>query len=148
MRCNEAGLSLIKEFEGLRLTPYLCPAGVQTVGYGHAIKPGEQFYKLTVEQAEDLLKRDVGDVERNLNRMLNVVVTDNQYAALVSFCFNLGTGAFRNSTMRALINRKDYSSASREFGKWVFGGGKALPGLVRRRAAEEALFVTPEGMVV
>lgn len=134
---------LIKEFEGLRLTQYKCSAGMPTIGYGHVIRPNEQIASpITEAQAEALLDQDVKIAQSALHCYCHVPLTPLQEAALISFIFNLGAGAFQASTLRQKLNRGEYIAVSNEFSKWVHAGGVKLRGLVRRRAAERNLFLT------
>lgn len=138
---NDAGLKLIKEFEGLRLDSYICPAGVWTIGYGST---GEHVYpgqKITEAEAEELLRKDLWRFEDCTSSYVNVGLTDNEYAALVSFAFNCGCGALQESTLLRRLNEGEPKARvfSEELPKWVRGGGQVLPGLVRRREAEIAL---------
>lgn len=136
---NKAGLDLIRNFEGLRLKAYVCPAGVLTIGYGSTgphVKPG---MTITAEQATELLVKDLSRFESAVARLCPVT-TDNQFSAIVSFAFNLGEGNLKNSTLRKLHNAGDYAGAAGQFGKWVRAGGRVLPGLVKRRAAEAELY--------
>lgn len=139
MQISNAGLDLIKQFEGLYLKAYRCPAGVPTIGYGHTagVAMGQT---ITQQQADDYLRRDVRQFERAVARLATVPLTQGQFDALVSFAFNLGEGALARSTLLRLLNEGKYTEAALQFGRWVKGGGKELPGLVRRRAAERALF--------
>lgn len=136
---NQEGLDLIKAFEGFSETPYTCPAGIRTIGYGHT-GSGVRLNSISREQAESLLRADVRSAERSVLRLINVPLTDGAFGALVSFTFNLGGGALQRSTLRAKLNRGEYEDAANEFPKWVFAGGKKLNGLVRRREAERQLF--------
>ena len=153
MKINARGVEIVKLFEGLEdgdpdtpgLEPYLCPAGVPTIGYGATWGLGG--YRVTLDhpaitpaQAEALLRRDLGRAERAVANLLRVPVTIEQFSALVSFTYNLGSGNFQASTLRAKLNRGDVEGASAEFPKWRRAGGRILLGLVRRRAAERALF--------
>ncbi|MDX2211670.1 MAG: lysozyme [Oculatellaceae cyanobacterium bins.114] len=139
-KINQAGLDLIKQFEGLRLEAYLCPAKVPTIGYGTTagVKMGD---RITAEQAEDLLRKDVEKFEKAVNSAVTVPLTDNQFSALVSFTYNLGAGALQKSTLLKLLNQGNYEAAAQEFLKWNKAAGKVLPGLTRRRQAEQALFL-------
>ena len=135
---NAAGLQLIKEFEGLRLDSYICPAGVWTVGYGST---GEHVYPgqvITEPEAEELLRKDLWRFEDAVSSKVSVGLTDNEYAALVSFAFNCGCGALQESTLLRRLNAGEPKPRvfSEELPKWVRGGGQVLPGLVRRRQAE------------
>jgi lysozyme len=144
MLTNQAGVELIKEFEGLRLRAYLCPAGVATIGYGTTIYPTGRKVQLgdtcTEGQAEQFLRHDLRAFEREVERMVRVPVNPNEYSALVSFAYNLGAEALRKSTLMRLLNAHNYAGAAEQFARWTYAGGKSLPGLVRRRAAERALF--------
>lgn len=140
-------LDLIKEFEGCKLTPYICPAGALTVGYGHVIsfKPpfsDDMKKPITKQDAERLLREDTLTCVIAIDELVKVPLTENQAAALVSFIFNVGTGAFKKSTLLKLLNRGDYAKASMQFERWVKSNGEILPGLVRRREAERKLFET------
>ena len=136
---TQAGIDLIKQFEGFSPTVYICPAGYPTIGYGHVVKTQEreQFADgITTEQAETLLRQDVQTAERAVLRLITVPLTDGQFDALVSFTFNLGAGALQRSTLRRRVNRGDHAAVPAEFRKWVWAGGRKLQGLVRRREAE------------
>lgn len=147
MSLSQAGLDMIKGFEGLRLTAYQDSAGVWTIGYGHTgpdVRPG---MTITQARAEQLLRQDVARFEQAVRDAVRVPLTQNQFDALVSFSFNVGAGAFRGSTLLSKLNAGDYAGAQAEFGRWVHAGGQRLEGLVRRRTAEAELFGgrAPEG---
>ena len=139
MNTSPKGISLIKEFEGLRLKAYKCPGGVWTIGYGHTagVKPG---IVITKTQAEEYLKADLIAFERYLNG-LGLALNQNQFDALVSFIYNVGTGNFSNSTLlrKVRANPQD-NSIMDEFLRWVYSKGRVLPGLQRRRLAEMKLY--------
>ena len=139
MRTSRKGIELIKAHEGLRLDAYLCPAGVPTIGYGHThgVKMGD---RITEEQAEKFLIGDLAVVEREINRY-GFELTQNQFDALVSFVYNVGAGNFRSSTLlkKLKANPNDPDIAN-QFKRWVYGDGKVLPGLVRRRNEEAKLY--------
>lgn len=138
---TEDGLRLIRRFEGFSATPYLCPAGYLTVGYGHVVKDGDNFQApVTEEEATTILAADVATAERTVLRLIAVPLTDGQFAALVSFTFNLGAGALQRSTLRRKVNREDHEDVPAEFMRWVWAGGKRLNGLIRRRQDEAALY--------
>ncbi len=139
MQISKAGLDLIKQFEGLYLNAYRCPAGVPTIGYGHTagVAMGQT---ITQQQADEYLRRDVRQFERAVSRLVRVPLTQGQFDALVSFAFNLGEGALAQSTLLRLLNDGDHAGAAAQFDRWNKAGGRVLPGLVRRRAAERALF--------
>jgi len=140
MKTGINGLNIIKEFEGLRLQAYKCPADRWTIGYGHTAGVSANDV-ITEAQATSLLCQDVAESERAVNHYVHGPLTQNQFDALVSFVFNLGVGNFRTSTLLKKLNAGDNDGAAQEFGRWIHAGGKALPGLVRRRAAERALFL-------
>lgn len=144
MRCSPAGIDLIKQFESLRLDAYLCPAGVWTIGWGHTagVREGMQ---ITGDLADGLLRADVERVEQGLASVILVPLTQGQYDALVSLCFNLRGGAQRLPSIAprlvAKINSGDSTGAAQEFLDIDRANGKVLPGLVRRREAEKSLFM-------
>tara|TARA_R110000868_G_scaffold277022_1_gene536889 strand:+ start:94 stop:549 length:456 start_codon:yes stop_codon:yes gene_type:complete len=146
MKLTNKGLSLIKQFEGLKLSAYLCDANVATIGYGATyynnnvkVKMGD---KITQEDAEKLLQYTVRSFEANVFALLNgVQVNSNQFDALVSFAFNLGTAALAKSTLlkKVKANPND-STITAEFAKWVNAGGLKRNGLVTRRRLESELY--------
>ena len=140
---NQAGVELLKQAEGLRLTAYKDPVGIWTIGYGSTrnVKPG---MRISAEEAEQLLKMDLWRFERAVEVLVKVPLTDNQFSALVSFAYNVGEGALAKSTLLRKLNAGDYKGAAKEFGRWVKAGGTTLPGLVRRRKAEMQLFLKPD----
>lgn len=139
MKASSKALELIKQFEGLRLKAYLCPGGVWTIGYGHTagVKPG---MVITKAQAEEYLKADLIAFERYLNG-LGLALNQNQFDALISFIYNVGTGNFSSSTLlrKVRANPQD-DSIMDEFLRWVYSKGRVLPGLQRRRLAEMKLY--------
>ena len=139
MKTSPKGIALIKEFEGLRLKAYKCPGGVWTIGYGHTtgVKPG---MVISEAQAEEDLKADLIAFERYLN-VLGLALNQNQFDALVSFIYNVGTGNFSSSTLlrKVRANPQD-NSIMDEFLRWVYSKGRVLPGLQRRRLAEMKLY--------
>ena len=136
---SDEGLDLIKHFEGCELTSYVCPSGIYTIGYGHTgdVLPGQT---ITQAEADALLKEDVKKFEQGVDKYTNAPLNQSQFDALVSFTFNVGLGAYRDSTLLRLLNGNDYEGAAGQFGRWVNGANGPLPGLVRRREAEEKLF--------
>jgi GH24 family phage-related lysozyme (muramidase) len=143
MRVSQKGIDLIKKFEGLRLTSYVCPAGVLTIGYGHTgndVKPG---MRISEEEAEKLLWRDTESAQQTVSSFVSVKLNQNEYDALVSFVFNVGPTAFVNSTLLRLLNHgADRKVVAAEFARWVKAGGDtSVPGLVRRREEEKKLFL-------
>ena len=135
MRASEECINAIKGFETLELKAYKCPAGVLTIGYGHTrgVKDGQVITEI---QAEVLLKGDLLAVEKSIND-LGLALTQGQFDALVDFCFNLGRTKLLNSTLyvKILDNASDDDIAT-QFSRWVYGGGKKLDGLVKRREWE------------
>ena len=139
MKATNYALLLIKSFEQLRLNSYLCPAGVWTIGYGHT-DGVNQGMLITEKTADGFLKQDIQRAEAEVNR-IDADLTQEQFDALVSFVFNVGTQAFRLSTLRKLVERNpnDPKIAS-EFRRWVYAGNTMLPGLVKRREQEIKLY--------
>lgn len=146
---NAATVALVKQFEGLYLEAYLCPAKVWTIGYGHTgltHKDGTVHAGRTItpEEAEALLTRDLTIFREGLLQRIKPdvlpLLNDNMIGALVSFAFNNGLGAFEKSTLRARINSRRWMDCLPEFQKWIHSDGRPLRGLIRRRAAEAALF--------
>ncbi len=141
-KINDAGLNLIKQSEGLELEAYVCPAGVLTIGYG-TTKDVYAGQRITQAEAEAFLRRDVERFEQAVRELVKVPLTSNQFSALVSFVYNVGEGAFADSTLLKKLNERDYQGAAEQFLRWVKGdGGESLPGLVTRREAERKLFLT------
>lgn len=145
MRTSQQGLEIIKAFEGYSPTPYLCPGGYWTIGVGHLITAADakKFAGgITEEMAEALLRQDVRVAERAIARLIKTPLTQNQFDALVSFTFNLGAAALQRSSLRQAINRREFDAVPAQLMRWVWAGGRKLPGLVRRRAAEGKLFAS------
>ena len=138
---NQKGLNLIKESEGFEGKAYLCPANVWTIGYGHTkdVSPGDT---ITKDAAEELLADDLKIYEGYVLKYTKVALNKNQFSALTSFVYNVGPTNFKNSTLRRYLNKKRFIEASREFLRWNKAGGKVLPGLVKRREKERALFLS------
>lgn len=138
---NQAGLELIKEFEGLRLTAYQCSANKWTLGYGHTkgVKEGQT---ISLAQANAYLLDDIQDAQKAVSDLVKVTLTENEYAALVSFVFNLGRGSFEKSTMLKLLNRGMYDTVPPQLMRWTKVNGEDVAGLKRRRAAEAKLWNT------
>lgn len=138
---TQNGIDLIKRFEGFSRTVYFCPAGYPTIGYGHVVKPYENFSAgIDEAQAEELLRQDAVIAERAVLRLINVPLTDGQFDALVSFTYNLGGGALQRSTLRRKINREEHADVPEQFMRWVWAGGRKLKGLIRRREAETEIY--------
>lgn len=142
---NKIGLKLIAQFEGCYLQAYLCPANVWTIGIGTTIYPNgvkvKKGDKCTLEQAHEYLAHDMIEFEKTVNDSVKVPLSQNQFDALVSLTYNIGSTAFKNSTLLKKLNAKDFTGAADQFLRWNKGGGKVLKGLVRRREAERALFL-------
>ena len=145
MKTSPAGLTIIKKFEGFRAKPYRCPAGVPTIGYGSTYYADGRPVKMTdapvtEAQAQELLQATLAKYEACVNGAVKMPINQNQFDALVSFTYNVGCSAFRNSTLLRQLNQGYEPQAAAQFNRWTLGGGKVLAGLVSRRAAERALF--------
>jgi len=143
MHMSQGGLdSLLKKFEGCKLKAYRCPAGVCTIGYGHTSAAGAPMVNdgmtITQAQADDILKRDIVKYEIAVMDLVKVPLTQNQFDVLVDFAYNAGVGNLKSSTMLKKVNAGDLDAVPSELMKWTKGGGKVLPGLVRRRQAAGA----------
>ena len=167
MKLGKAGEDLMHKFEGFRSRPYLCPAHIWTIGYGHVLYQDQIRLPVvrvegkdvpmirkemplkskdnrgwTKQEIDDLFKKDVEHFERGVLRLVpGVVGRQGSFDALVSISFNFGLGNLQRSTIRMKANRGDWEGAAEAFMAWTKGGGKVLPGLVRRREAERALFL-------
>lgn len=139
MKTSSKGIEFIKKHEGFRARAYQCPAGVWTIGYGHTrgVKSGDVIDKA---QGERFLIQDVQTAEQEVNSH-GLIINQNQFDALVSFVFNVGSGNFSRSTLlrKLKVNSND-ATISYEFSRWKHGGGKVLPGLVKRRKEEAELY--------
>jgi lysozyme len=145
MKTSKKGLELIAEFEGFSPTIYKDVAGYPTIGFGHLLKENEEklFQNgITKEQAYELLAKDVKEAENAIIKYVRVPLTQNQFDALVSFVYNVGSGNFQKSTLLKELNAKNYAKAADEFLKWTKAGGKEYKGLVRRRQKERELFLS------
>ena len=167
MKLSKAGEDLMHKYEGVRSKPYLCPAQIWTIGYGHVLyqeqirlpvirkegytgmlrnefplKP-EDSRVWTKTEIDELFRDDVGTFERGVLRLVpGVSGRQGSFDALVSFAFNAGLGNLQRSTIRMKANRGEWEEAAEAFMQWTKGGGKELPGLVRRRKAEKELFLS------
>jgi lysozyme len=168
VKLSKAGEDLMHKYEGFRARPYLCPAHIWTIGYGHVLyqeqirlpvvrvegketpmirkemplKP-EDNRVWTKTEIDELFRTDVGTFERGVLRLVpSVVGRQGSFDALVSISFNFGLGNLQRSTIRMRANRGDWDGAAEAFRVWTKGGGKVLPGLVKRREAEIALFLS------
>lgn len=146
MKTSDKGLALIKSFEGFSARPYLCPAGVPTIGYGATYYPDGK--KVTMRDkpvleadATAMLRSMLVQYENGVERYVQVPITQGQFDALVSFAYNLGLAALKGSTLLRLVNERNFVGAAAQFSRWNKASGKVLPGLTRRREAERKLFV-------
>ena len=159
MKVSDKARELIKHHEGVRNKPYLCPAKLWTVGVGHVLYPEQAKLKIddrktiwlhpednrvwTAEQIDALLNFDLARFERGVARLCpDSVGKQSHFDALVSFSFNVGLGSLQKSSLRMKYNRGEYEAAAEEFLKWSKAGGKVLPGLLKRRTDEKALFLS------
>lgn len=138
---------LIVGEEGLRLKVYRDPgAGAWTIGYGHKVQPGEPYHpygpvtEITLEEANRLFDQDTRTATAAVTNYVKVPLTENQRAALISFVYNIGTGAFYGSTMLRRLNSGDYAGAAAEFARWNKDDGKVVPILTARRERERVIF--------
>ncbi len=149
MKINAAGLDIIKRFEGFRLKAYRCPANVLTIGYGHTRDPftgkldvAEDRVLKSEHEAAEILKLDLEKFERDVEQATGTcALNENQFSALVSFAFNVGTQALLGSTLLKKLLKGDALGAADEFPKWNKARGQVLKGLSRRRAEERDLFL-------
>ena len=145
MQTSDKGISLIKQFEGCKLTAYQDSVGVWTIGYGWTQpvdgKPIRAGMTIKQETAERLLKTGLVSYESDVSRLVKVGLTQGQFDALVSFTYNLGARSLSTSTLLRKLNAGDYAGAADEFLRWNKAGGKVLNGLTRRREAERDLFL-------
>lgn len=133
-------LDMVKSFEGFRSKPYLCAGGEWTIGYGHTAGVGPSTKPITEQEAEALLRKTLESIGAKVDECVTVPLTDAQRDALISLVYNIGVSAFRGSTLLQRLNHGDYKAAAEQFERWVYAKGRKLPGLVKRRAAERALF--------
>ena len=149
MQISDEGLRLIKSFEGYHTrlkdgscTAYLCPASVWTIGYGctEGVKPGMVW---TAEEAEAALRREIAKFEATVNRLVTVSINQNEFDAMVSLAYNIGSAGFARSSVLKRLNNGDRQGAAKAFEMWKSGGGRVLPGLVSRRKREASLFLKP-----
>jgi lysozyme len=153
-RINAAGLRLIKSFEGFEPKWYRDPVGIWTIGFGHTDAAGAPKHAtskglvLSDEAATEILANDLGQYAAAVEKAVKVPLNDNQFAALVSFTYNVGAGALAKSTLVKKLNAGNYGAVRSELAKWNKAGGKVLKGLTRRRAAEASLFETKPSPVL
>ena len=145
-KTGKSGVELIKSFEGFRAAPYKCPAGVPTIGYGNTFYENGKKVTLkdpsiTEERGTELLMFILGSFEKHVDSFCIDTITQNQFDALVSFCYNVGPANLKSSTLLKKVNLNPNDPWIKdEFMKWVKSGGKTLKGLVKRREAEAALY--------
>ncbi len=145
MHISPSGIDLIRNFESLRLNAYDDGVGVWTIGYGTTKYPNGIRVKkgdtCTLEQAKAYMQNDLKAFEQTVNNTVKVPLNQNQFDALVSLAYNIGSTAFKNSTLVRQLNEGNYKAAANQFNVWVNAGGKRMQGLVNRRAAERTLFL-------
>lgn len=148
MKTSNNGKKIIKAFEGFRARAYLCPAGILTIGYGHTGPDVKSNIVISKRQAELVLSMDLDKFESCINSNVETTLSQNQFDALVSFVFNVGCGAFKQSTMLKLLNAGLHDDAAQEFLKWNKARSNGLlkvsPGLNARRESEKELFLGPQ----
>ncbi len=159
MKVSPAAIQMIKHHEGVRTKPYRCPALLWTVGVGHVIDPTHATVKyeerknlpipagwdriLTMDEVDRILSQDLGRFERGVVRLCPAAVGNQGiFDSLVSFAFNVGLGNLQRSSLRMKTNRGELEEAADEFMKWTKAGGKVLPGLIKRRMEERALYLS------
>jgi lysozyme len=159
MKVSDSAIEVIKHHEGKRNRPYFCPALLWTIGYGHVLYPEQGKLKLEDRKGyplrkehdkvwsdggiDAILRSDLQRFESGVLRLCpSSADSQSHFDALVSFSFNVGLGNLQSSTLRMKYNRGEVEGAGDEFSKWVRGGGKILPGLVKRRADERTLFLS------
>ncbi|MDR6628390.1 lysozyme [Acinetobacter lwoffii] len=145
MHVSPNGVDLICNFEGLRLSAYDDGVGVWTIGFGTTKYPNGIRVKkgdtCTLDQAKAYMQNDLKAFEQTANTAVKVPLNQNQFDALVSLAYNIGSTAFKNSTLVKRLNEGNYKAAANQFNVWVNAGGKRMQGLVNRRAAERTLFL-------
>ncbi len=140
------GIALIQHFEGFYSKPYICPAGVPSIGWGTTVYPNGKKVSMSdaainEAKAVEYLKHDLKGAERDVDRYTVDTINQNQFDALVSFVYNCGVGNFSTSTLLKKVNKNPLDpTIAAEFAKWVYGGGKKLKGLEKRRAKESELY--------
>ena len=141
MKISQAGIDLIKKFEGCKLKPYKDVVGLLTVGYGHRLADADNR-DYTQEEADEFLGSDIERFERGVSTYCTVLLTQGQFDSLVAWSYNLGLGTLSRSTLLKKLNSGDYVGAAEEILKYNKAGGVVLKGLVTRRKAEYDLFNT------
>jgi lysozyme len=149
MQMSQEGITaLLKKYEGCKLKAYRCPAGICTIGYGHTSAAGAPTVTdgmtLTQKQCDDILRNDLVKYETAVHNMVQQPLTQHQFDVLVDFAYNAGVGNLKSSTLLKKVNAGAFDAVPAELMKWTKGGGKVLPGLVKRRQAESAWWVSHE----
>ena len=139
MNIGNKGLEMIKHFEGLELEAYKCAAGVWTIGYGHT-KGVQDGDVITEQQADDMLVEELKEYENYINTLVTVELNQNQFDAMVSWVYNLGSSNLKASTLLKVLNAGNYEGVPEQIMRWNKAGGRVLEGLTRRRQAEADLF--------
>ena len=139
MKTSQYGIDLIKHFEGCVLNAYKCPAGVWTIGYGHTkdVQPGDEWSE---DHADHMLEVELHEYEGYINNLVTCPLTQNQFDALVSWVYNLGSANLQASTLLKRLNAGDYPDVPNQIKRWNKAGGEVLEGLTRRREAEATMF--------
>lgn len=151
IKASSGILKVIRDLEGCSLTVYKCSAGLDTIGIGHVIRKTDTFtIPLKNEEAAlALLAQDMNVIEHSMNRIVgNLVLPQNQIDALLSFSFNVGTGALGKSTLLKKLQKNDIEGAADEFLRWVMAGGSSVEGLIKRRVIEQGIFISSSSKVV
>lgn len=146
MKTSQAGIELIKSLEGFRALPYKDGGGVLTIGYGHTRHVGFDTPAITEEDGEALLREDLASAEHDVNTLVKVPLSQNQFDALVSLVYNTGPSPLKKG-LGAFLNQHNYVAAANQFPLWDHDNGKVIPGLLTRRRAEQALFGRVEDAV-
>lgn len=141
MKTSARGIEIIKRYEGFSPTPYRCPAGWWTIGYGSTRGVTKDTAPVNEEQAAIMLQQDLAVAERGVSRLITAPLHQLQFDALVSFTYNLGGGALQRSSLRKKVNREEHGDVPNEFKKWVYAGGRKLNGLISRRLSEANLYM-------
>jgi len=149
MQMSQEGINaLLKKFEGCKLKAYRCPAGICTIGYGHTSAAGAPAVKdgmsITQKQCDDILRADLVKYETAVQNVVKQPLTQHQFDVLVDFAYNAGIGNLLSSTLLKKVNAAQFDAVPAELMKWTKGGGKVLPGLVKRRQAESAWWMSHE----
>lgn len=145
MKTGPKGRALVEKYEGRRLESYRCPAGKWTIGVGHTGPDVLPNMAITDAYCDALLSADLEEAERCIAGCVKVRLSQNQFDALASLCFNIGCPAFARSTLVRCLNAQRFGRAADEFPRWCHSGGQVLPGLIRRRNAERDLFLSADG---